>query len=69
MCPAKPELFAIWPFSENVKKKLLYQVHKMFWCESLYYLEGLHSSRSVEADNPSPEEIKIRAIFLKGDGS
>lgn len=68
MCPGKPEVFAIWPFSENVKK-LLYQVHKMFWCESLYYLQGLIQSRSVQADNPSPEETETPIVFLKGDGS
>ena len=27
--PAKPQIVIIWPFSENIKKKLLYQVHKI----------------------------------------
>lgn len=56
-CSAKPKIFDIWSCSENVKRNL-YQVHKMVWYETLYYLQGLIQSRSVQPDYPSPEEIK-----------
>lgn len=63
MWPAKPQTVTMWTFSENVKKKLLYQVHKIARDENLLSAKGLIQSRSFKPDCPSPEETKTPIIF------